>query len=221
MPVMKLAALIALIVSLVVTAAALDGDQAAQVRTFDHEPLGQPPASMRFGAMRQPAPGRWTVERLGADVHLVHAGDPAAAGYSLALRSEPVGHDVTVAVRVRFAGMGRTAGLVWRAADDRNFHALVLDLAANNLALYRVSAGNRVRIDVEDDLELDPGGWHALKVTHENSEIRVSLGGIGVFREHDRRDGQPAGSLRAGLLAGGASDVWFDDLRVESVRDKR
>lgn len=202
-------------------AVGLSAMQGGKARTFDLETPQLPPAGFVFGAMRQPGSGRWLVDREGTNGVVTHVADPAAQGYALALATEAVGADLDVSVRLRFTGPNRTAGLVWRAIDDQNFHALVLDLGANTLSVYRVASGNRIRLDLADDLELDPLAWHTLKVTHDDDEIRVSLGGIGVFRERDRRDRAPGQPLRAGLLAGGTTDVRFDDLRIEPDRGRR
>ena len=152
---------------------------------------------------------------------MVHHAEAGAGGYAMALVHETTPADVAVSARLRFSGPVKMGGLIWRAQDTQNFYALVLDLVGRELALYRVTSGNRIRIDVEDDLELDPHAWHAVKVVHEEAEIRVSLGGVGVFHERDRRDEHQSAPGRVGLLAAGAADVWFDDLRVESKKGRR
>jgi hypothetical protein len=67
---------------------------------------------------------------------------------------------------------------------------------------------------VEDDLELDADAWHTVKIKQDGSEIDVSLGGIHVLRDRDRRDNRPREGL-VGVVATGHSEVWFDDLRIE------
>jgi hypothetical protein len=194
---------------------------AQRVWSFDHDPINTPPSGYLFAALRQPTPGRWTVERQGAQGYLAHHADSAATGFAFALVSDPAPGDLALSVRLRFVGTVRKGGLVWRALDAENCYALVLDLAARDLLLYRVRAGNRVELDKQDDLELDSQAWHALKVVHTESEIRVSLGGIGVFEERDRGYAPPSGPVRVGVLAAGAADVWFDDFHVEAKKDHR
>jgi hypothetical protein len=202
----------------VVTLSAQDAWQT----TFDLDRADLPPTGFSLAAMRQPGPGRWFVQRTGTTGHLVHAADPAAMGLSLAVADVPSTNDVGVSARVRLPGGGRKGGLVWRYQNDQNFYALLLDLTRQEVALYRMTDGNRVRLDFEDGLELDPNGWHALKVVHVDEEVRVSLGGIRVFDERDRRDPtRPAVGGRAGLVASGHSDVWFDDVHVEVRRGQR
>jgi hypothetical protein len=92
-----------------------------------------------------------------------------------------------------------------------------LDLAAQEMALYRVVRGNRIRLEFEDDLELDRDAWHVVRVEHARGRIRVSLGGIGVMRARDR--GLSAGG-RAGVWSSGAATSWFDDLQVDAAAER-
>jgi hypothetical protein len=93
-----------------------------------------------------------------------------------------------------------------------NHYAVQLDLVRQDISMYRVVSGNRIRIEREDDLELDPEAWHSLRVLQERGEIRVYLGGIRVFGERDRLPRVPA---NVGLWAAGDATVMFDDFRVE------
>jgi hypothetical protein len=193
--------------------------QARPVLTFDDEKGGAAPAGFTFVAMRQQAPGTWLVRRTGANGYLLHepGSRDSSEGYSIGLAPGDPLRDLQVSVRVRLAGGSLVGGLVWRYQDEHNHYQILLDLTRRELAMYRVVAGNRIRVEREDGLELDPAAWHTLKIVHEQSEIRVSLGGIRVFEENDRT----FGAGRAGVVAGGIADVWFDDLRIEAERRGR
>ena len=117
-----------------------------------------------------------------------------------------------MSVRFKAIGGGRTAGLVWKYQDPLNHYSAQLDLAKQELAMYRVVNGNRIRLEREDDLELDPDAWHSLKIFQERGQIRVYLGGIRVLSERDRL---PRASASVGLWTGGDSTVMFDDFRIE------
>ena len=191
-------------------------------QNFEAERLDHPPAGFTFGAMRQSDAGRWLVQRHGTLTFLSHHAQPAAAGYALAVENRPAPDDISAAVRIRLAAGARVGGLVWRYQNDQNYYALLLDLGKSDIAIYRIASGNRIRLDVTDGLELDADAWHALKVSHIESSIRVSLGGVRVFEEEDRRAfrrGAAAG--RVGLIATGDSEAWFDDLHVEPKRGRR
>jgi hypothetical protein len=205
--------LFAALIGTSVAAATPWASQRVQPRTFDAERAG-PPEGFTFAAMRQPKPGAWTVRRDGANGVLVHPADASASGYALAIAAAPTLQTLAIAVRLRLIGGARTGGVVWQYQDENNHYAAVLDLSQQELSMYRVVAGNRTRLEFEDDLELDPDAWHTMKVVHTGDEIAVSLGGIEVFEEHGRstRVSSPG---RAGVIAAGNSEVWFDDWRVE------
>jgi hypothetical protein len=186
----------------------------AMTLTFDQDKVGAPPPGFAFAAMRQPGPGSWLVERPGSNGHLVHVADRLAQGYALAVYDGPSWRDVNLSVRLRLAGGRRAGGLVWHYVDNQNYYATVLDVTRGELAMYRVAGGNRIRMEFEDDLELDAEAWHTMKIAHTGKSTRVSLGGIRVFEDDHRGQDRPA-TGRVGLIAAGDADVWFDDIRID------
>ncbi len=187
--------------------------QSVIVRTFEDDKIGAPPAGVVAAAGRDAVPDQWTVRREGNGRVLTHQGKPSPPdAFAVAIFSGMQYQDVEVSVRLKATGGGRSAGLVWKYQDPLNHYAVQLDLAKQELAMYRVSSGNRIRLEREDDLELDPEAWHSLKILQEDGEIRVYLGGIRVFSERDRQSRGPAG---VGLWSSGDTTVMFDDFRVE------
>jgi hypothetical protein len=187
--------------------------QSVVVRTFDDDKIGAPPAGFSMAGGRDAASDGWIVKREGAARVLVHEGKPSPAdGFAVAIFSGSQYQDVQVSVRFKTTAGARTAGLVWKYQDPLNHYSAHLDLAKQELAVYRVVNGNRIRIEREDDLELDPDAWHSLKIFQESGQIRVYLGGIRVFNERDRL---PRARASVGLWTGGDSTVMFDDFRIE------
>jgi len=193
--------------------------QSTVVHTFDADPPGSLPSGFAPAAFRQTAPGAWTVAQAGPIRYLSHRADAAQSGWSLALDTANRWDEVVVSVRLRLAAGTRAGGIVWRYEDPRNFRAVLLDLTRREIAAYRVVGGNRFWIDVEDELELDPEAWHTVKLVQEDDRITVSLGGIRVFRDQDRRGDRTHEGL-VGVLAAGDAEVWFDDLRVAPRRSR-
>ena len=195
--------------------------QGAWTLGFDEDRADQPPSGFTLAAMRQSDAGRWVVQRTGDGGHLVHRADPAASGFALAVVDRQAPTDLALSARLRFNGTSRVGGLVWRYHNDQNYYSLLLDLNRGALAVYRITAGNRVQLDIQDELELDPSAWHTLKVVHVGADIRVILGGVRVFDEQDRRSERREASGRVGFITTGASEIWFDDLHVSVAEPKR
>src|SRR5262245_9116700 len=162
-------------------------------RAFTEDAGGAPPAGFLITAPRPGPPDRWIVQREGDERFLAHAATPGGSGYSLAILQDLQHQHVEIAVRLKLVGGHRSGGFVWRYRDPENFYMARIELSDREMGLYRVVNGNRIRIDVKDDLELDPNGWHALKVVQNEQRIRVYLGGIKVFDDKDRTFTGPGG----------------------------
>ena len=187
--------------------------QSVILRTFDDEKIGALPAGFATATGRDAAADGWMVKREGAARVLVHDGKPSPPdSFAVAILLEPRYQDVQVSVRLKAIGGGRVAGLVWKYQDPLNHYSAQLDLLKQEIVVYRVVNGNRIRLERDDDLELDPDAWHSLKIFQKHGEIRVYLGGIRVFRERDR---MPSVTSSVGMWAGGDSAVMFDDFRIE------
>ena len=207
----------ALRISLTIVAllALLLGTLRAQVvvRTFDEDAVGAPPPGFAFAIARQQAPARWLVRSDAANRYVIHLADASATGgFSLAVLEAQHPAQMRASVRLKLIDGEQVGGIVWRYQDPENFYLAALDLRLQELALYRVSRGNRIRLDDEDELELDAAAWHSLRVVQDDDDIRVSLGGIGVIRARDRTFSEGG---RAGIWSGGGATAWFDDLRTE------
>jgi len=189
------------------------------VQTFEDEPLNQPPARFSFASVGE-ATGRWLVrgDRSGRHLDFVPAGQ-GQAGQALALMPDQVQRRFRAGVRMRLGEGSKVAGMVWRYQDPANYYQATLDLARQEVALYRVVRGTRVKLEDEDDLELDPAAWHAMTIRQDGERIRVYLGGIGVLRARTR-EGDMGGQV--GVWAAAGASVSFDDLRVddEPARDR-
>lgn len=204
---------VAILIVLATLAPVAVAGQAVLRRTFDHDAIGAVPAGFVLAAGRDAVPGRWAVARDGGRRVLVHQGQAGPPdGFAVAVLSSARYDDVVVTVRLKASAGRRVAGLVWKYRDPRNHYALQLDLAEQELTLYRVTDGNRIRLEREDDLELDPDAWHSLRVRQAEGQVRVYLGGIRVFGEDAR---QMPGAAGVGLWVAGDTTAAFADLTVE------
>jgi hypothetical protein len=187
--------------------------QAVVLRTFDDDKIGAPPAGFALASGREAASDAWIVKREGTARVLLHEGKPSPSdSFAIATLVGASYADVQVSVRLKALGGSRLAGLVWKYQDPLNHYSAQLDLAKQEISMYRVVKGNRIRLERDDDLELDPDAWHSLKIFQERGEIRVYLGGIRVL---DDRDRLPRAFAGVGIWVAGDATVMFDDFRIE------
>jgi hypothetical protein len=210
---------------LVATAVAMSGAmapawQTTRVHSFESPASsGALPSGFTIAALRQSGPGDWSVSKVGASGALLHAPSGHADGWSLAVAPDAPPVNLRLTGRVRLPGGSHTGGLVWHYQDARNFMAVLLDLDDGDLELFRVSDGNRIRLEDRDGLELDAQAWHTMRVVHVDGRTTVSIGGIRVLDHNARRMIARAG--RVGVVAHGKTDAAFDDLRIEHANSSR
>lgn len=209
-----------LLVAGVIALATLTRMSADEVlRTFENDAIGSAPSGFVFASARQAAQGVWIVRGDGTNRYLTHSADTSSSGgFALALIAAPLTERVRVSARLRLTNGDQVGGIVWGYQNPDNFYVLALDLREQELALYRVTQGNRVRLEREDDLELDREAWHTVRIVHDHERIRGYISGIAVMRARDRA----LQGGRAGVWSSGSSSAWFDDLRLdEPEEDKR
>lgn len=208
---------VALAVACATGVSALAAGPQNRERSFDREPVNEAPAGFSFAAMRQPEPGVWLVRRDGTNGILAHPAVAGSRGFAMAIADGTPLTDVAVSVKLRTSGGRRTAGIISRYQDPRNYYLTVLDLEDRELRMFRVFEGNLNRIELKRELELDPDSWHTLKVVHREHVVYALLGGIRVFEDRNNVNAAfPAG--RCGLMATGDTEAWFDDFAVEPIR---
>jgi hypothetical protein len=202
-----------------VAGGSISGAQSPKVQTFDQMAVGGLPVGFTTASLRQTQPGSWVIANVGSTHALHHPSVPDADGWSLALAPADSIGNLRLTARVRLAAGSHTGGLVWHYQDARNFMAVLLDLDDGDLELFRVSDGNRIRLEDRDGLELDPQAWHTMRVVHHDGRTTVSIGGIRVLDWNERRATSRPG--RVGMVAHGRSDAAFDDLRIEYANSSR
>ncbi len=109
------------------------------------------------------------------------------------------------------ADMG--GGLIWRAADDRNYYLARANPLEQNIRVYRVVKGVRHLLR-NFDQTIDVKQWHTLRVIHQGCDLQVFYDDKQVFDlcEETFRTGQ------IGLWTKSDAVTYFDDLRLQSVR---
>ena len=109
------------------------------------------------------------------------------------------------------ADMG--GGLIWRAADDRNYYLARANPLEQNIRVYRVEKGVRHLLQ-NFDQTIDVRHWHTLRVTHQGCRVNVFYDDKQVFDLCDKtfHDGM------IGLWTKSDAVTYFDDLRLQHVK---
>src|ERR671914_1514042 len=109
------------------------------MRTFDDDKIGAPPAGFTMAAGRDASSEGWVVKREDKARVLIREGKRSPAdSFAVAIFSSAQYQDVQVSVRFKVIGGARTAGLVWKYQDPLNHYSAHLDLAKQEIAMYRV-----------------------------------------------------------------------------------
>ena len=110
------------------------------------------------------------------------------------------------------ADMG--GGLIWRAADDRNYYLTRANPLEQNIRIYRVVKCVRHLLQNFDQI-IDVRRWHRLRVISRGCRIQVFYDEKPVFDLCDRTF--TAG--RIGLWTKSDAVTYFDDLRLNILKE--
>ena len=183
--------------------------------TFEDTAAGRSPQGFVFTDAQPGTPPAWQVVRDGGNAVLAHVPD-ARGGVALAIAPGAPLASGSVSARLRFPDGPSVAGVTWRHRDPQNYYSVALDLRAQSVRIYRVVAGNRTRLEDEDDLELDPAAWHTVKVEDTGGRMRVWIDGVPVVDGRDRSAPEPG---TVGVWTNGDATAWFDELQVEPLAE--
>jgi len=109
------------------------------------------------------------------------------------------------------ADMG--GGLIWRAADDRNYYLTRANPLEQNIRIYRVVKGIRHLLQ-NFDQTIHMNQWHTLHVVTRGCQIQVFYDEKPVFDLCD----QTFTTGRIGLWTKSDAVTYFDDLRLQVLK---
>jgi hypothetical protein len=194
----------------VVLAAVLSGplygaDDAKRTWTFDEDVSGQ----IAKGFTNEV--GQWSVVASDKGKALAQSAKNPNAVFNITLISDTNAKDVDLSVRMK-AVAGETdqgGGLVWRAADAKNYYLARYNPLEDNYRLYRVVGGKRTLIQNVDIAHTD--GWHTLRVTMTGDQITCYYDGKKYL---ESKDTTFPGSGKIGLWSKADAQSQFDDLTL-------
>jgi hypothetical protein len=188
---------------------------------FDAEQPGTLPGEFSIGALFDERPaGDWQVlatERAKSPPHvfaqLMSKG--AEHAYKITLVKEIVAADLNLEVSFLpisgKADMG--GGLIWRAADDRNYYLARANPLEQNIRVYRVVNGIRHLLE-NFNQTIDVKRWHTLRVIHHGCDLTIFYDDTQVFDLCDKTF--QTGMI--GLWTKSDAVTYFDNLRLQHIR---
>ncbi len=109
------------------------------------------------------------------------------------------------------ADMG--GGLIWRAADDRNYYLTRANPLEQNIRIYRIVKGIRHLLQ-NFDQTIHLNQWHTLRVVNRGCQIQVLYDERPAFDLCD----QTFTTGRIGLWTKSDAVTYFDDLRIQILK---
>ncbi|MBH0191719.1 MAG: hypothetical protein HP492_08170 [Nitrospira sp.] len=192
-------------------------ESTTHVWTFDHDPPKTLPAEFQVGTLFDGRPaGEWKVldtDRAKSPPRVLGQlmGKGAEHAYKMVLIDGIKASDIELEVSFLpiegKADMG--GGLIWRAADDRNYYLTRANPLEQNIRIYRVVKGVRHLIQNFDQI-VDIRQWHTLRVITNGCQVQVFFDGKRVFDLCD----QTFTTGQVGLWTKSDAVTYFDDLTL-------
>ncbi len=202
-------------------AAQVETASPARVWNFDREQPGTLPSEFSIGTLFDGRPaGNWQVlatDRAKSPPHVFAQvmAKGAEHAYKVVLIKEVMASDLNLEVSFLpiqgQADMG--GGLIWRAADDRNYYLARANPLEQNIRVYRVEKGVRHLLE-NFDQTIDVRQWHTLRVTHQGCRVNIFYDDKQVFDLCDKTF--HAGMI--GLWTKSDAVTYFDDLQLQHLK---
>ena len=139
----------------------------------------------------------------------------AEHAYKVILSKEVIASDLNLGVSFLpiqgKADMG--GGLIWRAADDRNYYLARANPLEQNIRVYRVEKGIRHLLE-NFNQTIDVRQWHTLRVTHQGCHVNIFFDDKTVFDLCEKTF--QTGMI--GLWTKSDAVTYFDDLQLHQLK---
>ena len=189
--------------------------------SFDQEQPGTLPSHFSIETLFDGRPaGDWQVlatDRAKSSPHVLAQlmAKGAEHAYKITLVKEIVAADLNLEVAFLpiqgNADMG--GGLIWRAADDRNYYLTRANPLEQNIRVYRVVNGVRHLLE-NFNQTIDVKRWHTLRVIHRGCDISIFYDDKQVFDLCDKT----FQTGRIGLWTKSDAMTYFDDLQLQRLK---
>jgi len=199
---------------------AISENPAKLVWKFDSEPVGSLPEGFIIGTLFDGRPaGDWQVMEFKSAPSPPHVlAQRMKTGAEHAYKTV-LAENMTAAnldLQVSFLAVGGRGdmggGLIWRAADDRNYYLARANPLEQNIRAYRVVKGVRHLLGNFDEI-IPIQKWHTLRVVAQDEQIEVFFEGHTVLKLSDKTFSHG----RIGLWTKSDAVTYFDDLQLRKL----
>ncbi|HEY1183762.1 MAG TPA: hypothetical protein VGE89_06235 [Bryobacteraceae bacterium] len=189
-----------------------------RVITFDRAAVGHAPAGWTVAMTHAGADPRWEVRQDNSApsppyVLAQISADRHNDRYPLAIFDGVSLRDCDVSVRIKpVSGLqDQAGGVVWRYRDPNNYYLARANAVSKNVAIYKVTNGERLPIATAVPHDIEPNTWNILKVSVRGSRFQVYVNHRRILQADDKTFSGPG---RLGLWTVADSVTYFDDFRV-------
>jgi len=193
---------------------------ADQLWNFDSEPVGSLPEGFMIGTLFDGRPaGDWQIMEFKeapspSQVLGQQMNTGAEHAYKTVFVEDVTGSDLDL--QVSFLAVGGKGdmggGLIWRAADDRNYYLARANPLEQNIRAYRVVKGVR-HLLMNFDQVIPVRKWHGLRVVAQGERFEVFFDGRTVLKLSDKT----FTNGRIGLWTKSDAVTYFDDLQLHRL----
>jgi hypothetical protein len=196
-------------------------DSATRAWTFDDGTPESLPSEFQVGTLFDGRPaGEWKILETGMANHGKHVlgqlmGKGAEHAYKIVLIQGTTATNLDL--RVSFLPISGKAdmggGLIWRAADDRNYYLARANPLEQNIRVYRVENGIRHLLQ-NFNQTINLKQWHTLRITHQGCRVKI-------FYDDKQTIDLCEDTFHTGLIGlWTKSDAvtYFDDLQLQQFK---
>lgn len=191
---------------------------------FDKDAPGNPPSGFAVG-VTDGALGRWEITadaQSSSSPHVlarIPTGSPGGGPQVIFIeKAESANLDVTVRIKVVAAGDGQGGGLVFRAADDRNYYVVWFSPQEKMVRLDRVVNGEAKPLQDFKVESADIGKWHILRLNVVGPVYEASFNNRQAISAHDDAwEFRRYAKGKVGLWAQGSGMIYFNNVRYMAM----
>jgi hypothetical protein len=149
---------------------------------------------------------------------LAQTAESPSAVFNLCVATDTNARNVEVSVSFKAikGQKDQGGGIVWRYQDANNYYVARMNPLEDNYRVYKVVDGKRIQLGTMEELKVDTGEWHILKIKMVGDHIECFLDG----KKHlDIKDNAIGKAGQVGLWTKADAQTYFDNFVVVSRKE--